>query len=48
MRAIVKTTAGPGFEFKTDVPEPEIKNPNEVKLKILKSSVCGTDYHIYK
>lgn len=48
MRAIVKTKRGPGFEFLTDVKEPNIKNQNEVKLKILKASICGTDHHIYK
>ena len=46
MKAIVKTKPKVGFEL-LDVQEREIKNPNEVKLKVLKSSVCGTDFHIY-
>lgn len=27
----------------TDIPEPSIKNPNEVKIKILQVGICGTD-----
>lgn len=47
MKAIVKTRPEQGFEL-MDVPTPILKNSGDVKLKILKSSVCGTDYHIYK
>lgn len=47
MKAIVKTKEGQGFEIK-DVQEPNIKKSTDVKIKVLKSSVCGTDYHIYK
>ncbi len=47
MKAIVKTKESKGFEWK-DVVEPNITKPDQVKIKTLKSSVCGTDYHIYK
>ncbi len=47
MKAIVKTKPGKGFEV-TDVVEPQIQKSTDVKIKVLKSSVCGTDYHIYK
>ncbi len=47
MKAIVKTKPGKGFEV-MDVVEPQIKKSTDVKIKVLKSSVCGTDYHIYK
>ena len=45
MQAIVKTTAGPGVELK-NVPSPEI-GINDVLIKILKTSICGTDVHIW-
>lgn len=44
MNTIQKTTASPGFEFKP-APIPDIK-PNEVLIKVLKTSICGTDLHI--
>ncbi len=47
MKAIVKTKPGKGFEV-IDVEEPKINKSTDVKIKVLKSSVCGTDYHIYK
>lgn len=47
MKAIVKTAPGKGFEL-LDVQEPSIEKNNEVKLKVLKSSICGTDKHIYE
>jgi threonine 3-dehydrogenase len=46
MKAIVKTKAGPGAEL-CDVPEPRITRPDQVKVKVLATSICGTDYHIY-
>lgn len=46
MKAIVKTTMAPGAEL-IDVPIPEPK-PNEVLVKILATSICGTDVHIYQ
>lgn len=30
-----------------DIPEPEIKQANEVKLKIKRVGICGSDMHIY-
>ena len=47
MKAIVKTKAAPGFEL-LDIAQPELTKSNDVKIKVIKSSVCGTDYHIYK
>lgn len=44
MRALVKTTAGPGLEF-LDVPEPS-PGPREVKIRVLRVGLCGTDLHI--
>jgi threonine 3-dehydrogenase len=46
MRAIAKTTAGPGLEL-IDVPIPEI-GINDVRIKIKSTSICGTDVHIDK
>jgi threonine 3-dehydrogenase len=45
MRAIAKRKAGPGLEL-TEVPVPE-PGANDVLIKILKTSICGTDVHIY-
>ena len=45
MDAIVKPTAGPGLELrKVPVPEPGF---GEVRIKIHKTAICGTDVHIY-
>ena len=44
MRAIVKESAGPGLSMQ-DVPVPE-PGLNDVLIKVLKSSICGTDVHI--
>lgn len=44
MRALRKTTAGPGLEL-VDVPEPE-PGPGEVKVRVLRTGICGTDLHI--
>ncbi len=44
MKALVKGAQGPGLEL-TDVPEPE-PGPNEVKLRVLRTGICGTDLHI--
>ena len=45
MRALVKTTDGPGLEL-TSIPEPR-PGPNEVAIAVRKASICGTDLHIY-
>jgi threonine 3-dehydrogenase len=44
MRALVKTHAGPGLEL-CDVPVPEI-GINDVRIKVRKTGICGTDLHI--
>lgn len=44
MRALVKTEAGPGLTL-TDVPEPTT-GPAEVKVRVLRAGLCGTDLHI--
>ena len=46
MRGIVKAAAGPGLEFRTDLPVPEI-GEDEVLMKIRCASICGTDLGIY-
>lgn len=46
MRAIVKTSASPGAEM-IEVQEPQILRPDQVKIKTIATSICGTDYHIY-
>lgn len=45
MKALVKNSPGTGIEIQ-DVPMPEI-GPNDVLIKIIKTSFCGTDSHIY-
>ncbi|OLR91038.1 L-threonine 3-dehydrogenase [Actinokineospora bangkokensis] len=44
MQALVKTAAGPGLEL-VDVPEPEV-GPGAVKVRVLRTGICGTDLHI--
>lgn len=46
MKALVKERAEPGI-WLTDVPEPEI-GPNDVRIRVRKSAICGTDIHIYQ
>ena len=45
MKALVKKYPQKGLWFE-DVPEPQI-GPNDVKIKIHKTAICGTDLHIY-
>lgn len=45
MWALVKEKAEPGLWLKK-VEIPKV-GKNEVKIKILKTSICGTDVHIY-
>ena len=45
MRGICKMSAGPGYEYRTDLPIPEIKD-DEVLMKVHATAVCGTDMHI--
>ncbi|WP_324651035.1 L-threonine 3-dehydrogenase [Georgenia sp. H159] len=44
MRALVKPHAGPGLELR-DVPEP-VPGRGEVKIRVLRAGLCGTDLHI--
>ena len=43
MRALVKATAGPGFELR-DVPQPSIRD-NEVLIRVRATSVNPYDWH---
>lgn len=45
MKALVKARKEPGLWMK-DVPEP-VCGHNDVKIKIKKTAICGTDVHIY-
>lgn len=44
MRALVKPLQGPGLELR-EVPEP-IPGYGEVKIKVMRAGLCGTDLHI--
>jgi len=46
MKALVKKQAGRGLWLE-DVKEPEI-GINDVKIRVLKAGICGTDLHIYE
>ncbi len=46
MKALVKTEKAPGLSL-MQVPVPNAK-PHEVLIKTKKTSICGTDVHIYK
>jgi threonine 3-dehydrogenase len=45
MKALVKLKREPGL-WMQDVPEPVV-GPGEVKIRIKKTAICGTDIHIY-
>lgn len=45
MKALVKKYRKPGL-WMDDMPEP-VCGPNDVKIKIHKTAICGTDLHIY-
>jgi len=45
MKAVVKAKAEPGLWLK-EVPVPEVHG-GEVLIRVLKTSICGTDVHIY-
>ena len=44
MRALAKITAGPGLEL-VDLPEPTC-GPMDVKIRVLRAGLCGTDLHL--
>ncbi|MFN8191688.1 MAG: L-threonine 3-dehydrogenase [Nocardioidaceae bacterium] len=46
MRALVKTEPGPGLEL-LDVPEPT-PGPTDVKIRVLRAGLCGTDLHLFE
>jgi len=46
VRALVKTKAVPGLEL-VDVPKPSA-GPGQVVVRVLATSLCGTDNHIYR
>ena len=45
MKALVKAKKEPGL-WMEDVPTPEV-GPNDVLIRVRKSSICGTDIHIW-
>lgn len=45
MRALRKLTAGPGLHM-CEIPEP-IPGPNEVKIRVMRTGLCGTDLHLF-
>jgi threonine 3-dehydrogenase len=45
MKALVKSQAAPGLTLQ-DVPEPEI-GINDVRIRVDRTGICGTDVHIY-
>ena len=45
MKALVKKFPERGL-WMEEVPEPSV-GPNDVKIKIHKTAICGTDLHIY-
>jgi len=44
MKALVKAEAAPGLWLR-EVPEPEA-GPGEVKIRVLRTGICGTDLHV--
>ena len=45
MKAVVKAKAEPGLWLE-DVPVPKVGD-DDVLIRVLKASICGTDLHIY-
>lgn len=46
MKALVYQ--GPGLKSLEDRPKPEIQTPGDIIVRILKTTICGTDLHILK
>jgi threonine 3-dehydrogenase len=46
LKALVKSRAERGLWLE-DVPEPAV-GINDVKIRVLKTGICGTDLHIYQ
>lgn len=47
MQALVKTERAVGLNLQI-VPEPQIERADQVKIKIKKAAICGTDSHIWQ
>ena len=45
MKALVKKKSQPGL-WMDDIPQPEVGH-NDVLIRVRKTSICGTDLHIY-
>ena len=45
MKALVKSQSAPGLWLE-DIPEPQV-GPNDVKVRVLYTGICGTDLHIH-
>ena len=45
MRALAKVAPGPGLEL-VEWPEPQC-GPDQVKLRVLRAGLCGTDLHLH-
>ncbi len=46
MKAVIKAKPGPGAEL-VDIEKP-VPGPDQVLVKVLATSICGTDLHIYE
>ncbi|MCY4021766.1 MAG: L-threonine 3-dehydrogenase [Chloroflexi bacterium] len=46
MKALVKAKAEPGIWLQ-EIPAPEV-GPDDVRIRVLRTSICGTDVHIYE
>ncbi|MEM1330792.1 MAG: L-threonine 3-dehydrogenase [Planctomycetota bacterium] len=47
MRALTKHHAGEGLAYQADHPVPE-PGPREVRIRVTKAGICGTDRHIWQ
>ena len=47
MRGLIKHHAGPGLRLVDDRPVPE-PGPRDVRIKVRKAGICGTDRHIWE
>ena len=45
MKALVKAKAEPGIWLR-EIPVPEV-GPDDVRIRVMRTSICGTDVHIY-
>ena len=45
MKALVKAERAPGIWLQ-EIPEPKL-GANDVRIRIRKTAICGTDIHIY-